>query len=84
MCDIKYVLDEASAGEPLANPEHDTDGAPPSSVTQLGMARFFTPENLRRYRALASERLDQDQRRTIIQALGQEMKALRTEMQSPR
>jgi hypothetical protein len=82
ICDIKSVPDKASALKPPASPEH-ADAAHPPSVTQLGMARFFTAENLLRYRTLASERLDPDQRRTIIQALGQEMKALKAEMQSP-
>lgn len=48
------------------------------------MARFFTPQNVRRYRTLARQRLDPKQRRMIIQALEDEMKAFRAEMKSSR
>jgi hypothetical protein len=47
--------------------------------TQLGMARFFSPENLDRYRRLAASPLGPESRRQILLALAAEMKAMQTE-----
>ena len=84
ICDIKPVPDRTAVRGPSPSAVHAFAAASPLSAEQLGMARFFTPKNLRRYRTLAREGLDPGQRRMIIQALEQEMKAFRAEMKSSR
>jgi hypothetical protein len=48
--------------------------------TGFGMSRFFSPDNLNRYRTLASRQTGPKQRRQIMAALAGEMAALRAEM----
>ena len=53
----------------------DACAAPPE-----GMARFFSPENLARYRQLAGGPTTPLQRRQIILALAHELEAFKAEM----
>jgi hypothetical protein len=61
----------------MANVSH------PCKVTieqsHTGLARFFRPENLDRYRKLASDVTDVAQRRTLLEALAKELKSFRRE-----
>lgn len=52
--------------------------------TKLGLARFFSPTNLDRYRMLASRPISSGKRREIIMALAGEMKALKAELRIQR
>ena len=62
--------------------EHDTTRhATPPEQTELGMARFFRPENLNRYRKLASVPISADERQEIISILSKEMDAFKAEVQ---
>jgi hypothetical protein len=47
------------------------------------MARFFSPANLDRYRKLASEAIDDTERRHVLDVLAREMKAFRREAARP-
>jgi hypothetical protein len=49
-----------------------------------GMARFFTPANLDRYRILAGDRIDAPERHRVMQALAQEWRAFTRECQQGR
>ena len=44
-----------------------------------GMARFFTPTNLDRYRMLAGDKIDAPERDRVMQALAQEWNAFTRE-----
>lgn len=52
---------------------------PTAAPPQMGMARFFTHENLDRYRMLTGKFTDADQRRQILLDLSGEMNAFRAE-----
>ena len=57
---------------------HPSGGPPP-----LGLERFYSDENLRRYRILARGPASAGQRRQIIRALAAEAEAFKAEMRSP-
>jgi hypothetical protein len=50
---------------------------------KTGMARFFSPANLDRYRRLASEAIGDTERRHVLDVLAMEMKAFRREATHP-
>jgi hypothetical protein len=47
--------------------------------SDIGMARFFSPANLDRYRKLASGAVDDTERHKIMEELAREMKSFRCE-----
>ena len=50
---------------------------------KAGMARFFSPANLARYRKLASDAIGDAERRHVLDVLAGEMKAFRREATRP-
>jgi len=50
---------------------------------KTGLARFFSPANLDRYRRLASEAIGDTERRHVLDVLAMEMKAFRREATHP-
>jgi hypothetical protein len=52
------------------------------NVTENGMGRFFSPTNLSRYRKLADDKIDVDDRNRILEALAEEWRAFTNEFRT--
>jgi len=54
-----------------------------ANVSDNAMARFLSPTNLRRYRSLAGDKLNEAERARVLHALNDEWKAFQRECRAP-